>query len=112
VEFAMGAGLALAQFGILTPFPGTPLFKDMETEGRILDRDWGKYTISNVVFRPENLSPEALKRGFLDAYRRFYSPVSIARRLLPAWRRRPLLFLTLNMHFARMAAALGDPARG
>ncbi|MGE5485572.1 MAG: B12-binding domain-containing radical SAM protein [Ignavibacteriales bacterium] len=106
VEFATKARLALAQFGILTPFPGTPLFTDMESRNRIIDRDWGNYTISNVVFRPENLSPAALREGFLKAYRRFYSPASIARRLLPAWRRQPLLFLMLNMHFARIAHSM------
>ncbi|MGE5542643.1 MAG: B12-binding domain-containing radical SAM protein [Bacillota bacterium] len=106
VEFATKARLALAQFGILTPFPGTPLFSDLESNNRIIDRDWGNYTISNVVFRPENLSPAALREGFLKAYRRFYSPVSIARRLLPAWRRQPLLFLILNMHFARIAHSM------
>ncbi len=106
VEFATKARLALVQFGILTPFPGTPLFADMENSGRIVDRDWGNYTISHVVYRPANLSAEALQEGFLKAYRKFYSPLSIARRLLPSWRRRPFLFLTLNMHFARIAATM------
>ncbi|NPV72045.1 MAG: B12-binding domain-containing radical SAM protein [Firmicutes bacterium] len=109
VEFATRARLALAQFGILTPFPGTPLFEDLERSGRIIDRDWGRYTISNVVYTPLNLSPGVLQKGFFEAYRRFYSPASIARRLLPAWGRKPVLFLTLNLHFARIAANLGHP---
>jgi radical SAM superfamily enzyme YgiQ (UPF0313 family) len=35
--------LECATFHILTPYPGTPLFAQMEAEGRILHRDWSRY---------------------------------------------------------------------
>lgn len=103
VEFAQRAGLALAQFGILTPFPGTPLYAQMEDQGRIIDRDWSKYTISNAVSAPLSMSKKALEDGFKWAYREFYSYRSMARRLLPSWRRRPLLYLKLNLAFRSVA---------
>ncbi len=103
LEFAESARLALAQFGILTPFPGTPLFEEMEREGRLLHKDWSRYTISNVVMRPRGMSREALERGFNRAYRQFYSYGSIMKRLLPSMGRNFFLYLGLNVVFRRVA---------
>lgn len=99
VDFARRARLALAQFGIVTPFPGTPLHREMEAEGRIVDRDWSHYTISHAVSRPLQMSRKALEEGFAWAYRDFYSYRSMVRRLLPGLRRHPWLFLQLNLSF-------------
>ena len=38
-----------ATFHILTPYPGTPLFRQLEAEGRLLHRDWEKYDTAHVV---------------------------------------------------------------
>jgi len=106
VAFARRVGLAAAQFGLLTPFPGTPLRERLEREKRVLESDWSRYTISNVVFRPANMTPEALQAGFEWAYRSFYSYASIARRLLPQlFRFRSALpfFFALNLHFREIA---------
>ena len=43
LEFLERAGVDVASIGSLTPFPGTPLFRTLEAEGRILNRDWSKY---------------------------------------------------------------------
>ncbi len=104
--FAQSARLALAQFGILTPFPGTPLFEEMERSGRLLHRDWSRYTISHVVARPLKMSREELQRGFDRAYREFYSYRSMVRRLLPGIRRHFFLFVQLNMAFSRVARGM------
>lgn len=114
VEFARQIRLAAAQFGILTPFPGTPLRERLEREKRITDRDWARYTISNVVYRPVRMSAEALQSGYDWAYRSFYSYPSILGRLLPqAFRFRTALpfFLKLNLHF-RDIAVIGRRGRG
>jgi radical SAM superfamily enzyme YgiQ (UPF0313 family) len=71
-----------ANFQILTPYPGTPLFRQMEAEGRILHRDWSKYDTTHVVFRPRHMTPEQLADGYAYCYRRTFSHRSI-------WRRRP-----------------------
>ncbi len=99
VDFARRARLALAQFGIVTPFPGTALHREMEEEGRIVDRDWSHYTISHAVSTPRKMSRQALEEGFAWAYREFYSYRSVVQRLLPGLRRHPWLFLQLNMTF-------------
>ena len=68
---------------ILTPYPGTRLYRQLAEAGRILDHDLRHYNTSRAVFRPARMSPAELEAGYLRAYRRFYSFASI-------WRRRPL----------------------
>jgi radical SAM superfamily enzyme YgiQ (UPF0313 family) len=74
--------LECATFHILTPYPGTPLFTQMEAEGRILHRNWTLYDTSHVVFRPRHMTVEELAAGYAWCYRRLFSHTSI-------WRRRP-----------------------
>ena len=74
--------LECATFHILTPYPGTPLFRQLEAEGRLLHRDWDKYDTAHVVFRPKHMTPEELLLGYDWLYRRLFSHASI-------WRRRP-----------------------
>lgn len=69
-------------FNILTPYPGTPLFRRMEAERRLLHKDWDLYDTSHVVFRPKHMTPEELAEGYAWLYRRVFSYASI-------WRRRP-----------------------
>ena len=82
VDFLETTGVQNATFNILTPYPGTPLHRRLEAEGRILTRDWSKYNgREEVVFQPRRISPEQLLDGFRYATRRFYSASSICRRL-------------------------------
>ncbi|MCA9664283.1 MAG: B12-binding domain-containing radical SAM protein [Myxococcales bacterium] len=74
--------LECSTFHILTPYPGTPLFRKLEAEGRILHRDWSRYDTAHVVFEPRNMSAEELARGYGWVYQRLFSHTSI-------WRRRP-----------------------
>jgi radical SAM superfamily enzyme YgiQ (UPF0313 family) len=82
IDFLEDAGCQNATFNILTPYPGTPLFRRLEAEGRILTHDWARYTSRDaVVFRPLGMTPEELQAGFHHANDRFYSLRSVARRL-------------------------------
>ncbi len=65
---------------ILTPYPGTKLFKRMESEKRIFDYDYSKYNTSNVVYKPKNMTPEELRTGYLKMYNDFYSIKNIFKR--------------------------------
>jgi radical SAM superfamily enzyme YgiQ (UPF0313 family) len=53
---------------IITPLPGTGLFKEYEAQGRILTRDWSKYGGWHSVFRPALMSAEELEEGFCRVY--------------------------------------------
>ncbi len=74
--------LECATFHILTPYPGTPLFRRLKQEGRLLHEDWQLYDTAHVVFRPARMSAEELAEGYAWLYRRLFSPASI-------WARRP-----------------------
>lgn len=82
VEWIEANRLESATFHILTPYPGTPLFLEMESQGRILHKNWSLYDTANVVFRPKQMTPEELYEGYAWCYDRVFSHASI-------WRRRP-----------------------
>lgn len=73
VDWAVKNSLTTCTFHILTPYPGTRLFKDMEAQGRILHRNWDQYDTRQVVYKTAGLSAAELKRGYDWAYRSFYS---------------------------------------
>ena len=66
-------GLDSARFAILTPYPGTPLFKKLEKESRIITYDWSKYNRKNVVFKPKNMTINELQYGFQKISKEFNS---------------------------------------
>ena len=81
-EWVEANRLECATFHILTPYPGTPLFREIEGAGRLLHRDWSRYDTAHCVFRPRHMTPEELEHGYAWVYRRLFSHASI-------WRRRP-----------------------
>jgi len=70
----------IPSFNILTPFPGTPLFERLNREGRILTKDWSKYTLFNVVHQPKNMSPQELWEGFNKIVTTFYNVPNLFKR--------------------------------
>ena len=72
VDWAVKAGITTATFHILTPYPGTALFADMAAQKRIETRNWDLYDTRHVVYHPQGLAPDELKRGYDWAYESFY----------------------------------------
>jgi len=72
LEFADKTGIRKAEFAILTPYPGTPIWHRLQAESRIIDRTWTHYNDANVVFRPAQMTPERLLEGYLYLWREFY----------------------------------------
>ena len=103
VEFAQRHKLVAAQFAVLTPFPGTAVHRQLEQEGRIEDRDWSHYNMSDVVFRPRQMTPQQLYDGRRYAYRRFYSLPSIGKRAVTG-RRSVGLRLLVNLSYRAIFA--------
>ena len=73
-------GIEMAEFHILTPFPGTVLFNRLKSEDRILTEEWDKYTYTNVVFKPKNMSIEELFEGTRKIAKNYYSVFKIFKR--------------------------------
>jgi radical SAM superfamily enzyme YgiQ (UPF0313 family) len=73
-DFVRDSGLYEVQVTVLTPFPGTPLYDRLESEGRILEPGaWDRCTLFDVNFQPSHMSPTELADGFRDLVGRLYS---------------------------------------
>jgi len=81
VDFVLKAKLEVAYFSILTPYPGTRIYKKLEQENRILTKDWSIYDANHVVYRPKNFTPDQLLAKYLEALQQIYSVRSIFTRL-------------------------------
>jgi radical SAM superfamily enzyme YgiQ (UPF0313 family) len=100
VEWIERCRLECATFHILTPYPGTPLYRQLEREGRILHRDWDLYDTAHVVFRPARMRVEELEEGYAWCYRRLFSLGSIWRRRPEDWRAVPA-YLGMSILYKR-----------
>jgi radical SAM superfamily enzyme YgiQ (UPF0313 family) len=80
-RLAVEARIDLPRFAVVTPFPGTPLHRRLEREGRILTRNWELYDGQHVVFQPARMSVEQLQRGVEAAWRHCYSVPSMLKRM-------------------------------
>jgi radical SAM superfamily enzyme YgiQ (UPF0313 family) len=58
---------------ILTPVPGTKVFERMEADGRLLHRDWSRYTGYETVFQPKTFSPENLDDQYFEMLARLFT---------------------------------------
>jgi radical SAM superfamily enzyme YgiQ (UPF0313 family) len=72
LRFSEQAGIDLAEFYIITPFPGTPLGEQFVREGRILHRNYEQWNHANVVFRPAHFTEQELLEAFFALWREFY----------------------------------------
>ncbi len=76
VDFLLDIDLDLAEFTIATPFPHTPIRKELEEQDRILHNDWIKYNAGEVVFKPAKMSPDTLEEMYQYAWDTFYDDCS------------------------------------
>jgi len=70
IEFAKYINPGIAQFSILTPYPGTGLWQDVES--KIITKDWDKYDAMHSVFNTDNIVPKDLEKMLMKAYMNFY----------------------------------------
>jgi len=79
VDWAVTQGLTTATFHVLTPYPGTGQFQQIESEGRLLHRDWRLYDTRHAVYRPLAMTPDQLETGYWKAYDYFYSWANVCK---------------------------------
>jgi len=89
----------IPRFAILTPFPNTPYYAQMEGENRILTRDWSRYDSIHCVFKPKKMTPEELETEFISLWKESYSLRRIGRRLRYTPRRKGTTLIT-NIGFS------------
>ncbi len=72
VDWGIKNAITTATYHILTPYPGTRLYKSMINSGRIITKDWDLYDTRHVVFETEGMSASELENGYWWAYKEFY----------------------------------------
>jgi anaerobic magnesium-protoporphyrin IX monomethyl ester cyclase len=70
IDYATDLGSTFAQFKMLTPYPGTPMFKQIEP--LLSETDWEKFDGYTPTFRHPNLTDRELRFLLGAAYTRFY----------------------------------------
>jgi radical SAM superfamily enzyme YgiQ (UPF0313 family) len=70
IQYAIDLGTTVAQFKILTPYPGTPMWRQLAP--LVYETDWQRFDGFTPTFRHPALSPEELRFLLGAAYTRFY----------------------------------------
>lgn len=80
-DFIMHNRISVPRVHILTPVPGTHLHAQMEQEGRIINREFGRYSGGQVVFRPKHIEPGELQKNYWKLYEALFTRTSILKRI-------------------------------
>ena len=85
-DFAIRSKFTFSAYNVLMPYPGTPLYRRLEAEGRLLyEGKWWThpdYRFNHAAFVPQQMTPEELTAVGFDCRKRFNSLGSIASRFL------------------------------
>ncbi len=80
-DFVRQSGLLEVQVTVQTPFPGTPLYRRLRREGRLLsDRFWGRCTLFDVTYQPANMTVDELESGLRWLFGELYNEREFIRR--------------------------------
>lgn len=72
--------ISVPRFYILTPFPGTKFFKEIEKQGRFVNHDIYSFDGTKAVYKPANMTADQLTHSYWDLYRRLFTIRSIIKR--------------------------------
>ncbi|MCB0176677.1 MAG: cobalamin-dependent protein [Anaerolineae bacterium] len=74
IQFACEVDPMIANFSMMTPYPGTKVYEIAKRQGRLLLDDWEDYVFFDGRARYElgDMTAEMIERKWKEAYRRFY----------------------------------------
>ncbi|NQU33912.1 MAG: B12-binding domain-containing radical SAM protein [Bacteroidetes bacterium] len=85
-RFAIDSGIDAMQATIVTPLPGTSLFKRLEKEGRLLytnfPKDWEHYHFHEVSHIPIKMTPDELSEAMDECWRTMWDEKTVYRKML------------------------------
>ncbi|RME59182.1 MAG: radical SAM protein [Caldilineae bacterium] len=83
IDFAIELDPLIANFSMMTPYPGTKVYEIVKRQGRLLINDWEDYVFFEQKARYEmgDMTAELVEEMYRKAYRQFYL------RPGPIWRR-------------------------
>ncbi len=74
IKFACEVDPLIANFSMMTPYPGTKVYEIAKRQGRLLLEDWEDYVFFDGRARYElgDMTADVVERKWKEAYRRFY----------------------------------------
>jgi radical SAM superfamily enzyme YgiQ (UPF0313 family) len=67
----------ITQLCVITPLPGTPLWRDIEEKYGIFDKDWHHYNAKHLVWNHPNIKPKEMRDIFINAFKIIYPPIRV-----------------------------------
>lgn len=101
-DFVNDLKIPIPRFYILTPIPGTDLFKKYKSEGRLLTEDLKMFDGASCVHVPKNIDPEKLTEMYWWLNKKVFSLSSILNRTLLnrfLWRNPAMLLFSIGINF-------------
>jgi len=96
LDFLERNRISSASLNVLTPYPGTKVYRQFIEEGRLITLDWKYYNHSTTVFRPKHMTPFELQSGRLWTLTEFVKISSVLKRF-PFNLDHPLYHLVVNI---------------
>jgi radical SAM superfamily enzyme YgiQ (UPF0313 family) len=93
--------ISSASLNVLTPYPGTKIYRQFLQEDRLLTNDWKYFDHNTVVYQPVKMTPFELQAGRMWIASEFTKLSSIARKL-PYHLDHPLYHLAMNLGIRRI----------
>jgi radical SAM superfamily enzyme YgiQ (UPF0313 family) len=85
-EWGISNHFTFAAFNVLMPYPSTPFYERLKSEGRLLyDGRWWlhkDYRFNHAAFRPARMKPDELTETAWECRKRWSAWASIAKRLM------------------------------
>lgn len=90
-DFINRTNLPYVMVNFLTPTPGSKLYERLESQDRLITKDWRKYNGESVCFQPKGMTAEKLEEGRAWLLNEIYSYGAMYKRLKSLWAKGCLL---------------------
>lgn len=104
VDLCIKAKIDLPRFSVITPFPNTEFYRELEAQGRIIERDFAMYDVEHCVYEPKQMTKQELENGIAWAWKETYKWKNIFRRLdLTKIRTIKSIYMLVNIGYRKYA---------
>ena len=73
-DFALESNIFRFYISVVTPYPGSRLWRRLKEEKRLLDTEWSNYDLWGVNFQPKEMTIQQLQEGVLRLFREIHAP--------------------------------------
>jgi len=113
LEFAIKQNFFFMAFNHVVPFPGTPLYKRLKQENRLIYDKWwlaDEYRFGDIAFHPQKMTASELSQYCFNYRNKFYGLYSILKRGLDFQANCKSLFM-VGVYFAQNVISRKDVGR-